>query len=51
MRLDSLTDALESLASEAGKHMEADMEQHQEEESMLANWGHLYFTESGREVR
>lgn len=50
-RGDTLTRALEGLADKAGEMMEADYEQAQEEESMLANWGAdsgTRFTETGK---
>ena len=45
-----LTSALESLAGDAGKMMEADLEQQQDGDSMLANWGDRHFTEAGTAV-
>jgi hypothetical protein len=47
---DSLKAALESLAKVWRQHLEDSIEQQEEEESMEANWGHLYFTFDGREV-
>lgn len=46
----TLTEALESLADVARKHMEDDTEQAQDEESMLANWGERLYTEDGKPV-
>jgi hypothetical protein len=47
---ETLTKALEGLADDAREMMENDVEQMQEEESMVANWDHLQFTEDGTEV-
>jgi len=48
-RGNTLTDALESLADVAGKMVEDDLEQMQEEDSMLANWGENQYDKDGRE--
>lgn len=49
---ETLTDALEGLAREAEKELEANVEQHQEEDSMMANWGEgRFFTLEGAWVR
>jgi hypothetical protein len=47
---DTLKEALEGLASDAQRMLEEDVEQSQEEDSMLANWGDNRYTESGVHV-
>lgn len=47
---DTLTEALESLAGEASKHMADDLEQQQGEDCMMMNCNDLLFTEDGTEV-
>ena len=46
---DTLTKALEGLATVASRLMERDLEDAQSEESMLANWDGCQFTEDGIE--
>lgn len=50
VRGNSLKDALEGLASVAQRFMEDDLEQHEEVESMLANWGRREYTLDGKPV-
>ena len=47
---DTLTEALEGLADVCRQHMEDDLEQHQQEDPMLANWGDRLFTIDGKPV-
>ena len=47
---DTLTQALDGLADNAAKMMENDVEQQQEEENMLANWGENEYDKDGNEV-
>ena len=44
---ESIPDALESAAYVVRKHLEDAQEQHEDEESMQANWGHLEFYKDG----
>ena len=46
----TLTEALEDLADDVRRMFEADLEQQQDEESMLANWGDSLFTEHGEMI-
>ena len=47
---DTLTEALEGLADVAREEMEANAEQQEEEDSMLANWSDREYTADGREA-
>lgn len=47
---ETLTEALEGLASVASKMFEDDLEQEQDEESMLANWGDNEYTIDGEDA-
>lgn len=47
---DTLTEALEGLAHDAARMMESDLEQKQDEDSMLANWGDRLYTIDGIEI-
>jgi hypothetical protein len=47
---ETLQKALEGMADSAQQHMEDDLTQQQEEDSMMANWDGNFYTENGTKV-